>query len=139
MNGVDKMLYVASTNPNDGTMTLVVTFDVESEVDIDQVNARNRDSQAAPNLPADVNQFGLTYRSTVGLPLVVIALYSPRDTYDSLFLGNCALISINDALYRATLRRRRCLPPGLPSGRPSSSWPPPTPASVSPRPASFRR
>src|SRR6185295_6438896 len=100
MNGVDKMLYMQSTNANDGTMTLTVTFDVESDVNIDQVNAQNRVSQAAPNLPVDVNQFGLTYRSTVGLPLLVISLYSPHNSYDSLFLGNYALINVNDALYR---------------------------------------
>ena len=58
-----------------GLHRLIVTFDVESEVNIDQVNAQNRVSQAQPNLPTDVNQFGLTYRSTVGLPLVVISLY----------------------------------------------------------------
>jgi len=102
MNGVDKMLYVQSTNANDGTMTLNVTFDVESEVNIDQVNAQNRVSQAQPNLPADVNQFGLTYRSTVGLPLVVVCLFSPGGSYDSLFLGNYALINVNDALYRVS-------------------------------------
>src|SRR5215510_6530926 len=100
MNGVDKMLYMTSTNANDGTMTLQVTFDVETDVNIDQVNAQNRVAQAQPNLPADVNQFGITYRSTVGLPLVVVALNSPKGTYDSLFLGNYALININDALYR---------------------------------------
>jgi HAE1 family hydrophobic/amphiphilic exporter-1 len=100
MNGVEKALYLQSTNANDGTMTLTVTFDVESEVNIDQVNTQNRVSQAQPNLPTDVNQFGLTYRSTVGLPLVVVALYSPKGSYDSLFLGNYALININDALYR---------------------------------------
>jgi multidrug efflux pump len=102
MNGVERMLYMTSTNANDGTMTLAVTFDVESDVNIDQVNAQNRVSQAQPNLPADVNQFGLTYRSTVGLPLMVFALYSPHDTYDSLFLGNYALINVNDALYRVS-------------------------------------
>src|SRR5438128_5556991 len=100
MNGVDKMLYVQSTNASDGTMTLSVTFDVETEVNIDQVNAQNRVSQAQPNLPADVNQFGLSYRSTVGLPLLVFAIYSPKGTYDSLFLGNYAVINVNDALYR---------------------------------------
>jgi HAE1 family hydrophobic/amphiphilic exporter-1 len=100
MNGVEKALYMQSTNANDGTMTLTVTFDVESDVNIDQVNAQNRVSQAQPNLPADVNQFGLTYRSTVGLPLVVICLYSPNGSYDALFLGNYSLININDALYR---------------------------------------
>jgi len=100
MNGVEKMLYMQSTNANDGTMTLNVTFDVESEVDIDQVNAQNRVAQAQSNLPADVNQYGITYRSTVGLPLVVFALTSPKGTYDSLFLGNYAVINVNDALYR---------------------------------------
>src|SRR6266545_2087561 len=60
MNGVDKMLYMQSTNANDGTMTLSVTFDVESDVNTDQVNAQNRVSQAQPNLPADVNHFGLS-------------------------------------------------------------------------------
>src|SRR5438093_3051454 len=102
MNGVDKTLYMQSTNASDGTMILTVTFDVDSEVNIDQVNAQNRVSQAQPNLPADVSQFGLTYRSTVGLPLVVFALYSPKGSYDSLFLGNYALINVNDALYRVS-------------------------------------
>src|SRR5882724_253528 len=102
MNGVDQMLYMQSTNASDGSMILTVTFDVESEVNIDQVNAQNRVAQAQPYLPVDVNQFGLTYRSTVGLPLVVFALYSPKGSYDSLFLGNYALININDALYRVT-------------------------------------
>jgi HAE1 family hydrophobic/amphiphilic exporter-1 len=100
MNGVEKMLYMQSTNANDGTMTLSVTFDVESDVNIDQVNAQNRVAQAQPNLPVDVNQFGLNYRSTVGLPLVVVSLYSPNGSYDSLFLGNYSLINVNDALYR---------------------------------------
>src|SRR6185436_16009620 len=100
MNGVEKMLYVQSTNAGDGTMTLNVTFDVESEVNIDQVNAQNRVSQAQPNLPADVSLFGISYRSTVGLPLLVFAIYSPKGTYDSLFLGNYSVINVNDALYR---------------------------------------
>src|SRR4029453_14378584 len=80
-NGVDKMLYVQSTNAGDGTMTLNVTFDVETEVNIDQVNAQNRVSQAQPNLPADVSLFGLSYRSTVGLPLLIFSIYSPKDSY----------------------------------------------------------
>ncbi len=54
MNGVDKMLYIQSTNANDGTMTLTVTFDVGTDLNIDQVNAQNRVSQAQPNLPTDV-------------------------------------------------------------------------------------
>jgi HAE1 family hydrophobic/amphiphilic exporter-1 len=100
MNGVDDMLYMQSTNANDGTMTLTVTFDVDTDPNIDQVNAQNRVAQAQPNLPTDVTQFGLTLRKSTGLPMLVISLFSPNKTYDSLFLANYANININDALYR---------------------------------------
>src|SRR4029434_793204 len=56
MNGVDKMLYMQSTNANDGTLTLTVTFDVDTDPNIDQVNVQNRVAQAQPNLPVDVHQ-----------------------------------------------------------------------------------
>jgi HAE1 family hydrophobic/amphiphilic exporter-1 len=100
MNGVDDMLYMQSTNANDGTMALTVTFDIDTDPNIDQVNVSNRVSQAQPNLPLDVNQFGLAYRKSTGLPMLIIALYSPHQHYDSLFLANYANININDALYR---------------------------------------
>jgi HAE1 family hydrophobic/amphiphilic exporter-1 len=100
MNGVDNMLYMQSTNASDGTLALTVTFDVESDPNTDQVNVQNRVAQAQPNLPADVNQFGVAMRKSTGLPMLLISLYSPNKTYDSLFLANYANININDALYR---------------------------------------
>ena len=100
MNGVDNMLYMQSTNANDGTEQLTVTFDVETDVNIDQVNVQNRVAQAQANLPTDVNQYGLTTRKSTGLPMLVISLYSPKRSYDSLFLANYANININDVLYR---------------------------------------
>jgi multidrug efflux pump len=101
MNGVDNMLYMQSTNASDGTVELRVTFDVTTDVDIDQVNVQNRLSQAQPNLPPEVNQFGLTVRKSTGLPVMLVSLLSPHKTYDSLFLANYANINIVDALYRA--------------------------------------
>ena len=100
MNGVDNMLYMMSTNANDGTMTLKVTFDVGTNVDIDQVNAQNRLAQANPNLPTSVNQYGVTTKKSMGLPLLVVSLYSPNSTYSGEFLGNYATINVNDALLR---------------------------------------
>src|SRR5947208_13423565 len=100
MNGVDNMLYMQSTNANDGTMQLVVTFDVATDPNIDQVNVQNRVAQAQPNLPPDVNAFGLTMRKATGFPMLVMSLSSPKDTYDALFLANYANINIIDALYR---------------------------------------
>src|SRR6202171_5624062 len=100
MSGVDNMLYMQSTNANDGTMALTVTFDVDTNPNIDQVNVQNRVAQAQPNLPADVNQFGVSMRKSTGLPTLVISFFSPKQTHDSLFLANYANINIIDALYR---------------------------------------
>ena len=99
-NGVDNMLYMASTNANDGTMQLTVTFDVATDPNIDQVNVQNRIAQAQPNLPPDVNTFGLTMRKATGFPMLIVSLMSPKNTYDALFLANYANINIIDALYR---------------------------------------
>ena len=100
VNGVDNMLYMQSTNGNDGTMQLTVTFDIDTDPNIDQVNVQNRIAQAQPNLPIEVNQFGLTLRKSTGLPMMVVSLFSPENSYDSLFLANYANINLIDALYR---------------------------------------
>src|ERR1700760_4995097 len=100
LNGVDNMLYMQSTNANDGTLQETVTFDVGTDPNTDQVNVQNRLAQAQPNLPPDVNQFGVTLRKSTGFPMMLVALYSPKGTYDSMFLANYANININDALYR---------------------------------------
>jgi multidrug efflux pump len=100
MNGVDNMLYMMSTNANDGTMNLKVTYDVGTNVDIDQVNTQNRLAQASPNLPTSVNQYGVTVKKLMGLPLLVLSVYSPNGTYSGQFLGNYATININDAILR---------------------------------------
>src|SRR6202789_310137 len=100
MNGVDRMLYIQSTNANDGSMNQVVTFDVGTDGDINNVLVNNRFSQAQPLLPADVKNFGVTIKKSLAFPLMVVSLYSPDDRYDPTFLANYALININDALLR---------------------------------------
>ena len=100
MSGVEKMLYMQSTNANDGSLTLQVTFDIDTNVDIDQVNTQNRVAQAQAILPTDVNNYGLTYRQFAGLPTLIISLQSPKNTYDPVFLANYANINLNDALLR---------------------------------------
>ena len=76
MNGVDDMLYMQSTNGNDGSMQLTVTFDIDTNPNIDQVNVQNRMAQAQPNLPTEVTQFGFTMRKSTGLPMMLVSLYS---------------------------------------------------------------
>ena len=100
MNGVENMLYVQSVNAGDGTFSTRVTFNVGTNRNTAQVNAQNRVSQAMPSLPTEVSQLGLTYRKTQGSPLMLISLYSPKGTFDPLFVSNYALINVNDAIYR---------------------------------------
>ncbi|HEX4352325.1 MAG TPA: efflux RND transporter permease subunit, partial [Polyangiales bacterium] len=100
MNGVDGMLYIQSTNANDGSMNQVVTFDVGTDADINNVLVNNRFSQAQPFLPQDVKNFGVTIKKSLAFPLMVVSLYSPDNRYDPTFLANYALININDALLR---------------------------------------
>ncbi len=100
MNGVDRMLYVQSTNANDGSMNQTVTFDVGTDPDIDNVLVNNRFSQAQPFLPQDVKNFGVTIKKSLAFPLMVISLYSPDGRYDASFLANYASININDAILR---------------------------------------
>jgi hydrophobic/amphiphilic exporter-1 (mainly G- bacteria), HAE1 family len=100
MNGVDDMIYMQSTNGNDGSMQLTVTFGIETNPNIDQVNVQNRIAQAQPNLPPDVSTYGLTLRKSTGLPMMLLGFFSPKKTYDALFLANYANINVVDALYR---------------------------------------
>jgi hydrophobic/amphiphilic exporter-1 (mainly G- bacteria), HAE1 family len=100
MNGVDQMLYVQSTNANDGTMTQTVTFDIGTDPDINNVLVQNRFSQAQTFLPQDVKNYGVTIKKSLAFPLIVVSLYSPDARYDASFLSNYATININDALLR---------------------------------------
>jgi multidrug efflux pump subunit AcrB len=81
-------------------MNQTVTFDVGTDIDVDNVLVNNRYSQAQPFLPQDVKNFGVTIKKSLAFPLMVVSLYSPDGRYDPTFLANYALININDALLR---------------------------------------
>jgi HAE1 family hydrophobic/amphiphilic exporter-1 len=100
MNGVQKMIYMKSINGSDGTLTLQVSFEVGSNVDMDQVFAQNRLAQATSQLPASVNEYGTTVQQTVGIPLLVVPIYSPEGSYSAEFLGNYTTINLVTELAR---------------------------------------
>lgn len=100
MSGVDGMLYMQSTNGNDGTEALSITFDLGTDGNMDQVNVQNRVSQATSQLPPAVNLYGVTIRKSFGSPMMLVSLYSPNNSYDSLFLANYNNINVVDTLFR---------------------------------------
>jgi HAE1 family hydrophobic/amphiphilic exporter-1 len=100
ISGVDGMTYMLSTNGNDGSESLSVTFDLGTDGNMDQVNVQNRVSQAASQLPTDVSQYGVNVKKSTGSPLMLISLISANNSYDSLFLANYNNINVVDSLFR---------------------------------------
>src|ERR1051326_1938098 len=100
MSGVDNMNYMYSINANNGVMRMVVNFDVKTDPNIDQMLAQLRVSQAEPQLPVDVRNYGVTMIKSPTTPLLLVAFYSPHGTYDATFLANYAYINIIDQITR---------------------------------------
>ncbi len=100
MSGVDNMNYMYSVNANNGQMTLRVNFDVATDPNTDQVLTQMRLGQAQSQLPSDVNNYGVTVTKSTSSPLLIFALYSPKNTYDEIFITNYGYININDPLSR---------------------------------------
>jgi HAE1 family hydrophobic/amphiphilic exporter-1 len=100
MAGVDNMQYMYSLNGSDGTLKLTVNFDITTETNTDQILSQMRANQAASQLPSSVTQYGVTVQKSTSTPLMLVALYSPQNLYDNVFLANYGIININDALTR---------------------------------------
>jgi HAE1 family hydrophobic/amphiphilic exporter-1 len=101
MSGVDNMLYMYSTNQTGGgKMDLRVSFDIKTDPSYDQVLTNLRYTQAQAQLPQDVINQGVTTIKSVTSPLGIFVLYSPKGTYDPLFLSNYAYVNLNDPLTR---------------------------------------
>src|SRR5512137_1063535 len=100
MSGVDNMEYMYSLNANNGTLKLTVDFNVATDPNTDQILAQMRQGQANSQLPNAVINQGVTVIKSTSSPLIMFALYSPSNTYDSIFLANYSYININDQMTR---------------------------------------
>lgn len=100
LNGVENMIYMSSTSSN-GMYTLNVYFAVGSDPDMAVINVNNRLQLVTPRLPSDVRNYGLTVKKTTGGPgLMMIAVNSPNNVFDTLYIANYASIYIKDELAR---------------------------------------
>src|ERR1700746_1105010 len=102
MNGVDNENYMYSLNATgNSTTSLIVDFDVKTDPNTDFILTQSRETQAASQLPSDVNNYGVTVRKSVTAPLMWVALYSPHGTYDAKFLANHASINLPAPILRS--------------------------------------
>jgi HAE1 family hydrophobic/amphiphilic exporter-1 len=100
VNGVDRLIYMKSSNTSDGRMQLDVNFEVGTDQDTANVLTQNRVSAAQARLPVEVTQQGVTVKKQSPSILMVISIYSPSDAYDANFLINYAGINLRDQLLR---------------------------------------
>ncbi len=100
VNGVDRLIYMKSSNTSDGRMQLDVNFEVGTDQDIANVLTQNRVSAAQARLPQEVAQQGVTVKKQSPSVLMLISVYSPTDSYDANFLINYAGINLRDQLLR---------------------------------------
>ncbi|MBZ5858219.1 efflux RND transporter permease subunit [Flavihumibacter profundi] len=100
VNGVEEMLYMQSINANDGTTTIQVSFEVGTNLDNANMLTQNRVAMANPFLPADVKNMGVNTKKALSFPLVLVSVYSPKNSYDAQFVSNYVYINILDQIKR---------------------------------------
>ena len=101
MSGVDNMNYMYSLNQNSGLGNLTVDFDVKTDPNTDLILAQMRQSQAASQLPPEVNAQGVVVQKSTAAPLMLFDLYAPDGRYDAQFLANYAYINLVDNFTRS--------------------------------------
>jgi multidrug efflux pump len=100
INGVEHMLYMSSQSTNDGSMTLTISFQVGTNLDVAQVQVQNRVAIAQPDLPQEVQQQGITIKKASPDITVVVAILSPDNSHDTVFMSNYATLQIKDQIAR---------------------------------------
>lgn len=102
INGVENMLYMNSLATTDGNMSLTVTFEIGTDVDLAQQLVQNRVQQALPRLPEITKQLGVTVIKSSPDLTMVVHLRSPDSSYDMLYLRNYANLNVKDELAKIT-------------------------------------
>ncbi len=105
MNGVEGMIYMYSSNTDDGQSVINVVFETGKDLDIAAVDVQNRVSQAQASLPSEVVSQGITITKQSPNILLMGALYADEDKadlYDSVFLNNYAYLNIVTELKRVS-------------------------------------
>ena len=100
INGVENMLYMRSTSTGSGTLSISITFAIGTNPDQNTINVSNRVQRAAPLLPSEVQRQGVVVQKRSTSILQVLTMSSPTNRYDTIFIGNYALINVIDELRR---------------------------------------
>ena len=100
INGVENMLYMSSSSSSNGMVEINITLEIGTDVDQAAVNVNNRIRQAEARLPQEVRRQGVTVEKSSSSFLLVLAFYSPDETFDGLFVSNYVTLNVLDTIKR---------------------------------------
>src|ERR1700761_1820955 len=100
INGVEGMIYMASSSVGDGTVQITVSFKQGADVDQAQVLVQNRVSGAEPRLPQEVRNIGVTVRKNSPDFLMAVAFYSPDHSLSEQYISNYVTLQVTDRIKR---------------------------------------
>jgi multidrug efflux pump len=100
VNGADNMIYMNSSSSSTGNLTINAYFQIGTNPELAQVDVQNRVNLALPQLPSSVQAQGVQVQKKSSAFMMVIAIYSPSERYDSTYIANYANIYVLDALKR---------------------------------------
>ncbi|MFA7693099.1 MAG: efflux RND transporter permease subunit [Candidatus Hydrogenedentales bacterium] len=100
LSGIPDLLYYQSKSANDGSLSVTLSFEIGTDLDIAAVEVQNRLKRAEPSLPQEVIRQGTSVSKRMNTFLGIIALQSTNPEHDSLFLSNYAMIYMQDTLQR---------------------------------------
>lgn len=100
VNGADNMIYMNSSSSATGNMTLNVFFEIGTDPSLAQVDVQNRVNLALPQLPSAVQSQGIQVQKKSSAFMMVLAVYSAGERYDSTYVANYANLYILDAIKR---------------------------------------
>ncbi len=99
INGAQGMKYITSSSGNDGSSSIVATFDLDRDPDLAAVDIQNRVNTAQGRLPNAVKATGITITKASNNFVFGAAVFS-NGRYDPLFMSNYLDVYVKDALKR---------------------------------------
>ena len=100
INGVEHMMYMASTSSGNGLLTITVTFEIGTNIDQASVDVSNLVKQVEAKLPQEVRRQGVTVFKGSSAFLQVVAFYSPDESLDDIYTSNYVTLNVLDVLKR---------------------------------------
>lgn len=100
LTGLEGLMYMSSTSASNGFVTIMVTFEIGTDIDKAAQNINNRVKQVEAKLPQEVRRQGVTVEKGSSAFLQVVAFYSPDGLLSDLFTSNYVTLNVLDSLKR---------------------------------------